>query len=397
MTRGGAPVPDGSMLEALVDGVLTIDRDGRIVGLDPRAALLFGLRPHETALGRPVADLIPSLRLPEALSTWGGRRRGAGPRVIARRVESLALRADGAGLPIELTLTDTGEEPPRITAWIRALSRVEGDHAALAQRTALLEAAERLAQSGSWDWNLLTNELVWSDNMYRLFGLEPGAIPPSPDYVFEQTHPDDRACVREAIRRARGTGSLAPLPFRIVRGDGEVRHLHATTTIVAAGGSGGRRLVGVLQDVTDRRRAEREIAAHFAVSEALLEWETLERGGPRLLGNLAEAMDFEVGFLWVPLDDVLVARCTWRAPSVRASRFEAATGRARLRPGCDLPGRVWRAREPINLAFLPPAADLPRRDAALRAGLRGEADDPSGAGDDLSRDRPERQTDGGGG
>jgi DNA-binding NarL/FixJ family response regulator len=184
--------------------------------------------------------------------------------------------------------------------------------------------------------------------------------------------------VREAIRRARGTGSLAPLPFRIVRGDGEVRHLHATTTIVAAGGSGGRRLVGVLQDVTDRRRAEREIAAHFAVSEALLEWETLERGGPRLLGNLAGAMDFEVGFLWVPLDDVLVARCTWRAPSVRASRFEAATGRARLRPGCDLPGRVWRAREPINLAFLPPAADLPRRDAALRAGLRGAMAFPAG-------------------
>ena len=53
----------------------------------------------------------------------------------------------------------------------------------------LLDCGEEGAQIGSWDWRLDTDRLLWSDNLYRIFGLEPGAVTPSPSYVVAQSHP----------------------------------------------------------------------------------------------------------------------------------------------------------------------------------------------------------------
>ena len=66
--------------------------------------------------------------------------------------------------------------------------------------------------------------------------------------------------------------------------------------------------------MTERRWAERQITAHFAVAESLVAWDTLESGGERLLAALAEAMGFVSGVLWVPRGDALEARVTWHAP-----------------------------------------------------------------------------------
>jgi hypothetical protein len=56
---------------------------------------------------------------------------------------------------------------------------------------AVLDRGEQLAQTGSWEWNLVTDTLVWSDNVFRLLGLKPGEISPTPNYVTTQMHPDD--------------------------------------------------------------------------------------------------------------------------------------------------------------------------------------------------------------
>ena len=96
---------------------------------------------------------------------------------------------------------------------------------------ALLECGETVAQTGSWDWHLDTNQLRWSDNLYRIFGLEPGEITPSQGYVIERAHPYDRARVERQVGSKR-TGRLVPLEYRIVRPDGVVRHLRASEAVV---------------------------------------------------------------------------------------------------------------------------------------------------------------------
>ena len=119
---------------------------------------------------------------------------------------------------------------------------------------ALLECGETVAQTGSWDWHLDTNQLRWSDNLYRIFGLEPGEITPTQGYVIERAHPYDRVRVERQVGSKR-RGRLVPLEYRIVRPDGAVRHLRASEAIVEQVGGRPRRIVGSVQDITDWHRA----------------------------------------------------------------------------------------------------------------------------------------------
>jgi PAS domain S-box-containing protein len=133
-----------------------------------------------------------------------------------------------------------------------------------------LECAEQLAQTASWDWDLEADVLLWSDNMFRLLGLEPGAITPTPEYVIEQTHPDDRPRVEAEIEAARRRGTPPDVTYRIVLPDGRVRVLRGATTAVAEMSDGRpSRLIGSVQDLTDTVEAERKMAESLTLMEAM--------------------------------------------------------------------------------------------------------------------------------
>src|SRR5688572_11258202 len=79
-----------------------------------------------------------------------------------------------------------------------------------------LEQAERLVQTGSWEWDIETDALLWSDNVFRLLGLEPGAVQPTPDYLVERTHPQDRERLVGELAAARQQGVQPDIVFRVV-------------------------------------------------------------------------------------------------------------------------------------------------------------------------------------
>jgi PAS domain S-box-containing protein len=232
---------------------------------------------------------------------------------------------------------------------------------------ALVECGEEVAQTGSWDWRPDTGELLWSDNLYRLYGLEPGAITPTQEYVIERVHPDDRERIQREVQFRR-TGRIRPLEYRIVRPDGVVRHLRASESVIERAEGRPRRIVGSVQDVTDRHRADRTINAHLAVAESLAAWQTLAQGAMGLLRNLAIALDCVAGVLWLPEGDVLVAHVIWRSGSTDVSGLESVIRQLRLPRGVGLAGQVWETGMPRNVLSL---QDDPRFPAEAVAGLRG--------------------------
>jgi PAS domain S-box-containing protein len=248
---------------------------------------------------------------------------------------------------------------------------------------ALLACAEQVAQMGSWEYVPSAGELVWSDNHFRIFGLEPGEVAPTVQYVLEQTHPDDRDRVSTAERALAERGELRTLEFRIMRGDHKRRHVRATLAAVEKRDERPYRMVGTLQDVTDSRRAEREIAAHAAVAEALVRWKALEPGAQHLLAELADAMDCVAAVFWVPQGDVLLARVLWHDACCDVPLFERATRQARLRRGIGLPGRAWPAGEPLQWSCADTTTSDPREPAAGGDGLRGAVAIPALAGEEV--------------
>ena len=243
----------------------------------------------------------------------------------------------------------------------------------------LLETAEELAQMGSWEWDLETGDLRWSDNLYRLLGLEPGEITPTQGAVTERTHPDDRERMERFFESARRDGGLLQAPeHRLVRPDGVVRHMRSRAVFELS--EGRRRLVGSVQDVTDQHAAERTIAAHLAVFEALSTWQKFEQGATGLLRNLALALECLVAVMWVPEGDVLVARITCRPDATDVSELESVIRQLRLPRGIGLAGQVWESADPRSIVGL---EDDPRFSAEAVAGLRGALALPAVQGEEV--------------
>lgn len=123
--------------------------------------------------------------------------------------------------------------------------------------------AQRIAHIGSWELDLTdsenpsTNTLRWSDELFRVFGHEPGAIEVSSENFFSHVHPDDREKVRAAINEVMRTGETYSIDHRIIRADGVERVIHERAEIVRDEKTGHpMTLVGTAHDVTENRRMD---------------------------------------------------------------------------------------------------------------------------------------------
>src|SRR3954470_2879505 len=90
----------------------------------------------------------------------------------------------------------------------------------LARREQQLDEAQQLARIGSWEWELATNEVTWSDQLFRIYGLEPRSLVVSYDEFLSRVHPDDRASVDERNRRCFETHEAFEDVKRVRRADG---------------------------------------------------------------------------------------------------------------------------------------------------------------------------------
>jgi PAS domain S-box-containing protein len=366
----------GRILDSALDAVVTIDRTGRVVYLNRAAQEVFGYSADEL-IGEPFADhcIPPDLQARH----WAGLLRivaGGEPRILDRRIEQRAMRRGGDQFPVELTVTQTSDDPLLFTGFVRDLSDLRRAESRQTRMEHLLVEAEALTQMGSWALDLQTGEATWSEGMYRIHGLESSADEPSVELVLELTHLEDRERVRDLLRMVVERPQEVPrtgvsIEYRLVRRDGSVRDVRAHGRVERDPAGKPVRWVGAGQDVTDQRLTERELVAHYAVSQALREWQSFDEGVVDLLRRLATALDMPFGALWtLREEDVLICRAFWRAPDVDDDEFEADTRRTSFRVGQGVPGRAWQARQPIVILDLAGDATFRRPHAVSRLGLR---------------------------
>jgi DNA-binding CsgD family transcriptional regulator len=124
--------------------------------------------------------------------------------------------------------------------------------------------------------------------------------------------------------------------------------------------------------VTEQRRAERALQAHYAVSRALRDWETFDEGVTVLLRRLGTALDLPMGSLWTcdREEGRLRCRAFWHAPDVNTGEFEPLTRDATFAVGQGVPGAVWQSGRPEIVPDAHEQFDFKRRQAAAALGLR---------------------------
>ncbi|MBE0469836.1 MAG: PAS domain-containing protein [Methyloprofundus sp.] len=135
---------------------------------------------------------------------------------------------------------------------VRKLAEME-----LAEREGQLLEAQRLANIGNWHANLQTGELFWSDQVYKIFGYEPGSFTPSVEAFHAAVHPDDTELLRQSETKAEQTGRH-DVTHRIVRPDGAIRYVHELAEMQLDDSGTRLSMTGTLQDVTEIQLAKQE-------------------------------------------------------------------------------------------------------------------------------------------
>ena len=126
----------------------------------------------------------------------------------------------------------------------------------LANVVARVARAQQLANMGDYDWNVVADTNQWSDQLYRIYGYEPGAMDVTYETFISHIHPDDRDRILEIHRHSYATGEPYEMVERIVRPDGEVRHLASNGEVVTDAGGSPLRMLGTCIDITERVLAE---------------------------------------------------------------------------------------------------------------------------------------------
>jgi PAS domain S-box-containing protein len=228
------------------DGVLFTSPDGRVLAANPAACEILGRTEEEIcALGRQgLAD--PSDDRWALLLAERGR---------AGQAHGIAqmIHGDGSAVEIEMNarLFIDGRGAQRSCTVIRNVTERVRMERELENSRARLAEAERVAQIGSWEWDLVNDNTTWSDGLFHIYGLSREQFDPSFDGGIRRVFPEDRELVRASIETALAQRSSFTLEYRVLRADGRVRTLRSQGDVVVNDAGEPVRLVGVVQDVTD--------------------------------------------------------------------------------------------------------------------------------------------------
>lgn len=199
-------------------------------------------------------------------------------------VQGQSLRRRLNGVVRKDSLMDSGQDPlelstlrgevvtlrARIVELERRLARFQespedapkaaSSRISLSEREELLVEAERITHMGSWVWNIEDDSVYWSDELFRILGLDPQVHTASVENFFAAVHPQDRERIRQASEEGAKAGKSQRVEYRVVRPDQTEVHVSMDSAMLFDAQGNLRRLVGTILDITERRQAAMRLA-----------------------------------------------------------------------------------------------------------------------------------------
>lgn len=258
--------------ESLTDGYVYVNMQGVIQDCNEAYRQMLGYSFEELTRLR-YTDLTPE--------KW----RALEQQIVAEQIlpqghsevyEKEYRKKDGSVFPVELRTflikSDAGENEG-MWAIVRDITERKQAEEALRQSEAALKQAQRVAHVGSWAWHIQSNRLEWSDEMYRIFGLDPQTFTGDLNAVIAETiHPDDHARVEASNRSVAEKGQPVPLEYRVIWPDGAIRTVWAEAGELRLDAHGRPAvLTGIVQDITERKQKEEALRRSEAQLRAILD------------------------------------------------------------------------------------------------------------------------------
>ena len=241
------------LVDANVVGIVMWNLEGAITGANDAFLRMVQYDREDLARG-PVrwTDLTPA--------DWRGRDEQALADLeatgICRPFEKEYFRKDGSRVPVLLGgafFEDSGTEG---VAFVLDLTEQKRAERALRRSEAFLAEGQRLSQMGSFSWRVATDEVMWSEQLYRIYEVEVG-VPVTLEMIRSRVHPEDMSLLEKMkmVDQARGGANDFEWQYRLLMPDQSIKYLHAVAR-AARDEDGQLEYIAAVQDVTARRLSE---------------------------------------------------------------------------------------------------------------------------------------------
>jgi diguanylate cyclase (GGDEF)-like protein/PAS domain S-box-containing protein len=227
-----------ALLERLPDGVILIGADGRIRRHNAVAARLLG-DSGATLVGARLGYWLPHLDQAAAHS---------------RRQHTRAIGAQGKHQPVEITLLPAAGSADAIV-----LIHPEAEYDSSPEDAERFMRSQYFARIGTWDWDVDTDRLYWSEAIYGMFGYKVGEVMPSYELFCRSVHPDDQARVRAGELRCIETGENHDEEYRVIWPDGSTHWLRETGNVVKDTQGQVIKMMGVVRDITEEKASAKQL------------------------------------------------------------------------------------------------------------------------------------------
>jgi diguanylate cyclase (GGDEF)-like protein/PAS domain S-box-containing protein len=254
------------LLAAVGQAVIATDPQGKILYWNRCAEDLYGWSAEEMIGCLLQETLVPEDQQPQAeeiMAELRARKSWSGEFVVRRK--------DGTLFPAEVTDTPVYDRDGNLIAIVGVSAdvteRKEAEEA-LRRSEARLAEAQRIAHLGSWEWDLRTDEVWWSDETYRIYGFEPEAFVSTFEKLMEVVYPEDRHILEATLEDALHEAKPYDFEHRVLLPGGEVRWVHRHAKLVREEGGEPLKMIGTVHDLTERKSLEERLK-HQALHDSL--------------------------------------------------------------------------------------------------------------------------------
>ena len=266
--RNSALTESEERLNSILDNSSAIvymkDLDGRYIFVNHGYAEIFKLG-RESFIGKTDYDLFAA--------DMADRFRASDIQVMhattATKFEEAITREQGVHtyISIKFPLLNSAGRPYAVCGFLTDITERKKTELALKESEERLERAQQITHMGSWDWDVVNDRLWWSDEIYRIFGLEQSQFSATYEAFLKFVHPVDREFVEHSVQQAFYNGKPYSIDHRIVLPGGEERIVHETADLVLGADGKPVRMIGTVQDITERKKSEFELKKLSAVIE----------------------------------------------------------------------------------------------------------------------------------
>lgn len=275
-------------ISSAISAVAIADLNGLLTYINPAFLQLWGYADEGEVLGRRVTEFWTSEEQAQAVQealplkgSWIGELRGR--------------RKDGTYLDVQLSAHLIKHEdglPIGLMASFIDITERKQTEESLRKMNERFTLATRSASLGVWDWTILTNELVWDERMYELFGLDKAQPGLAYEFLMAGIHPEDLAFSTLRSAQALSGEREYDTEFRVVWPDGTIHVLKAAAQVIRDENGAPIRMIGIDQDITERKQSEESMRRLLEEKDLLMQ--ELQHRTKNSLNLVASLLELEM-------------------------------------------------------------------------------------------------------